>query len=434
MPSMQLPERILAICRTLEEAGFTSFVVGGAVRDALLGRVPLDWDLATDARPEELMACFPEAEVAQPQFGRIQVDGADVMSMRRDGVYRDGRHPAFISFCSDVEEDLGRRDFTVNAVAYEPASGQWIDPYGGVKDVSLRFLRVVGDPSERFLEDHLRMLRAVRFKAVLGFSLDEKAIAAVMENASALARVAGERIRQELDLILLSDAVVGAFADMSAWGLLPAVLPEMEPAVGYKRGRDDLFSHCTLATQWAPRRLPVRIAALFHDVGKAQGQATDHAQISAERAQAALNRLGYASQVRDQVVQLIHEHMFLYPPGSELGLMRRMVLRMGEEGVEDLLELRWADRQASSRKGMGGHAERALSHLRQVLEEGTVISREQMAISGRDIMDTWGIPQGPTVGRLLCALHEAVLDNPILNERETLMSMVPPLLRQESLP
>jgi tRNA nucleotidyltransferase/poly(A) polymerase len=418
---IEVPGVPFSICRRLREHGFAVYVVGGAVRDALLGRVPVDWDLVTDAHPGQVAAIFPGCRRRDEEFGRVLVEGIDVLTMRSDGIYRDGRRPSTVTFTRDLELDLGRRDFTINALGYDPFTGDLIDPYRGRKDLELRVVRAVGDAAERFNEDRLRPLRALRLAAVLGFSLHPDTGDAILAHAGSLSLVAPERVRAELEAILLSHGVSTALGHVAAWGLLPAVLPELEAAYQAEDRRG--FHHCVLTAHYAPAEVPLRWAGLFHDAGKAQGGG-DHAAAGARLAQAALTRLRYPQRLVRRVALLVEHHMFTYPEGTAAGTMRRMVLRLGTEGVRELLALRYADRQASGRPGLGDHGERARCDLRQVTAEGSVIGLSQLAIDGDDVARALAWAPGPGIGRILDLVHQRVLDEPALNQRPALLDLV----------
>lgn len=417
---IEVPAGPLSICRRLKEHGFAAYLVGGAVRDALLGRTPADWDLVTDAHPGEVAAIFPGCRRRDEKFGRVLVEGIDVLTMRSDGTYRDGRRPAAVTFTRDLERDLGRRDFTVNALAYDPFTGDLTDPCRGRKDLELRVVRTVGEAAERFGEDHLRALRALRLAAVLGFSLHPDTGEAIRAHATRLELVAPERVRAELEAMLLSDGVSTALEHLAAWGLLPTVLPELEAV--YREKDRASFHHCVLTAHYAPAEVGLRWAGLFHDAGKVQGH--DHAAAGARLAQAALERLRYPRRLVRRVTLLVEHHMFAYPEGTPSGAMRRMVLRLGFEGVRDLLALRYADRQASGRRGLGEQGERALAHLRQVTVEGSAIGLSQLAIDGHDVAAVLAGTGGPVVGRILNLVHQRVLDEPALNQRPALLELV----------
>ncbi|HAI20914.1 MAG TPA: polynucleotide adenylyltransferase [Clostridiales bacterium UBA8153] len=419
---IEVPVGPLTICRRLKEHGFAAYVVGGAVRDALLDRPPVDWDVVTDALPGQVAAAFPGSRRRDEQFGRVLVAGVDVLTMRSDGSYRDGRRPSEVTFTRHLELDLLRRDFTVNAMAYDPFTGVLIDPTGGREDLELRVVRAVGEAGERFGEDHLRALRALRLGAVLGFSLHPHTAAAIRAHATRVGLVAPERVRAELEAILLSPGVSPALEHLAAWGLLPAMLPELEPA--YRQKERSTFRHCVLTAHYAPAVVELRWAGLFHDAGKVEGEGADHAASSACLAQTALERLRSPRRLIRQVVRLVEHHMFTYPEGTPAGTMRRMVLCLGPDGVRELLALRYADRQASGRPGLGEQGERALAHLRQVLVEGSAIGLSQLAIDGDDVAKALSWVPGPGIGRILELVHRRVLDDPALNQREALLQLV----------
>ncbi|MDI3281519.1 MAG: hypothetical protein QJR13_09135, partial [Bacillota bacterium] len=280
---LSVPPHITELISTLEGAGHRAYVVGGAVRDLLLGRTPADWDIATDALPDEVKRIFPHHVPTGERFGTISVAVTDecgeqrlveVTTFRSDGLYLDGRRPVQVSFGHTLVEDLARRDFTINALAWHPEEGL-IDPYGGLADLRRRLISAVGDPAARFREDALRMLRAVRLAAQLRFRLSRPVGQAICTHRELIRRVAVERIQQELAKLLVSEDPRRGMRLLRATGLLALLLPELLAGYGVRQNRFhaySIYTHCLLALQHAPPRLDLRLAALFHDAGKSRTQ------------------------------------------------------------------------------------------------------------------------------------------------------------------
>ncbi len=435
-----LPPEVRAVADTLLGAGYACYLVGGAVRDAALGRQPRDYDLATDARPEQVAALLPGAVTDDAAFGRVLVGALDVLTLRREAEYRDRRRPSRVVFSRSIRADLARRDFTINALAVDLRGGALLDPYGGARDLAAGSLRTVGPARRRFAEDALRVLRAVRLRAQLGFSF-HPALAAALSAAAAerlLADLSAERIRDELDATLLSPGGGTALRDLQRHGLLGCVLPECLPMVGCAQRNPmhlyDVWEHSVRAVEAAPPRLHLRWAALLHDVGKPACRTVDatdathfygHEVAGAELAGAVLRRLRQPAALARQVAALVRHHMFAYAPPTGLGAARRLVLALGPEGVRDLLELRRADRTASRwGYGYGPEGERLLGHLRALEESAQRFRLQDLDVDGRDVMAALQWPPGPRVGEALRHLHRLVLDDALPNRRKELLAEV----------
>jgi tRNA nucleotidyltransferase (CCA-adding enzyme) len=427
--------------------GHAAYVVGGSVRDTLLGRPAEDWDLATDARPDRLLAIFPGA-VYENQFGTVAVrEGQtvhEVTTFRSDHDYADYRRPHRVEFGDDIELDMARRDFTVNAIAWgAPAPGGTdaagavaagptpavVDPFGGVADVEARLLRAVGDPPARFREDALRMVRAVRLAAALDFAIEPGTLEAIGGNAPLAGHVSGERIAAELGKLLAADRPSVGLRLMAETGLLAVIMPELDAQRGVPQNKiegEDLFDHTLRTVDAAPAARPVvRLAALLHDLGKPatidDGPFRGHEAVGAEMAERLLDRLHMPRAAVGRVVHLVRNHMFTYEPEWGDAGVRRFIQRVGAETIDDLFALREADNMGS---GVPIDAHR-LGDLRTrvdaELAASVVLDLSRLAVDGDDLMTELGLPAGPRLGRILDELLERVIADPRLNERATLL-------------
>lgn len=427
------PERDIAT--RLMEAGHKVYLVGGAVRDGVLGRMPHDADLATSARPEDVLALFEGAKEDGAQFGRVLVAGVDVLTLRRDGVYRDARRPSSVEFTDSIEEDLARRDFTVNALAVDFATGRIIDPFGGAADIENRTLRAVGDTHARIREDALRIMRLVRFAATLGFVIEEETARAASVHADRLGLIAPERIRDELSKLLLGDAVRGLRA-MEGLGILRVVLPDIALEVGVEQRTErhylDVWEHTLAVVGATPANLELRLAALFHDVGKPltkehrDGRDTfhRHEQVGAEVARRVLTGLRYPTAIVERVVSLVANHMFNFRANTKTSTVRRFIAKVGPDLVPDLLALRAADRAGSKASpGLGTSGSLLAEVAREMATEAHPLRVADLPVDGCDVM-ALGIPEGPAVGRALKACLDLVLEDPAKNTRDALLTFL----------
>ena len=436
------------------------FLVGGAVRDLLRGMKVKDWDLATDARPEEVIALFkkrktePGGEKIQCfvvptgiKHGTVTVHFRgmcmEVTTFRSECGYSDGRHPDSVEFGVSIEADLSRRDFTMNAAAFRFPSGPLVDPFDGQGDIKRRVIRCVGEPGERFSEDGLRPVRAVRFASQLNFTIDEKVLAAIPGALPLTAKVAAERIRDELDKILESENPSAALLLMEKTGLLALLIPELAGCRGVeqdrKRGpgyhRFDVLDHSLLACDFAAREgapLEVRMAALYHDIGKPEKAHTNengerifygHDKESSAQARRLLLRFRYPNVVIEKVCRLIEEHMFHYDETWTDAAVRRFIIRAGEENLPDLFALRRADAY-----GMAAEVPPQdlllplVKRIEETLAQSRALSLKDLAVSGNDLK-ALGILPGKHMGIILKELLETVLDDPALNTREKLLEI-----------
>jgi tRNA nucleotidyltransferase (CCA-adding enzyme) len=444
-----IPPEVLAVCGRLNQAGHQAFIVGGSVRDLLIGRTPGDFDVATSAHPEATMRIFG-SRYAIPtglQHGTITVvtgeagplRHVEVTTFRGEGAYLDGRRPSTVTFSTTLGEDLSRRDFTMNAIAYDPVAGTLIDPFDGQGDIARKLVRTVGDPILRFTEDGLRPMRGVRQATQLGFTLDAATEAAIPPAMGSFRKVSAERIRDELRKLLLAPAPSAGIEAMRRTGLLAEVLPELLPTVGCQQNRyhqHDVYQHILATLDAATPDFNVRMAALLHDLGKPQTQVPRedapgeysfyrHEQIGAELAAAICTRLKLPTDERDTICALVAGHMFFYTPDWTDGTIRRFVRRVGPELVPRLFALREADLASH---GQGQDREKETRELRariaKVAAADPALRVTDLAIDGKDVMRILAIPPGRRVGEVLEALLEKVLDDPRLNERDRLEGLV----------
>jgi tRNA nucleotidyltransferase (CCA-adding enzyme) len=420
-------------------------VVGGSLRDILLGRVPHDWDLATDARPEALQALFPGA-VYQNTFGTvaIQRDGTwyEITTFRRDHDYADFRRPHRVEFGATIEEDLARRDFTVNALAWGALPGatdSLVDPFGGQADLDRRRLIAVGIPSERFGEDALRMLRAVRLAAQLEFTIAAGTLAAISKQAELVRHLSAERIARELEKLLGADRPSIGLRLMEATGLLREISPELADQRGVAQAKlagEDLWDHTVRTVDAVARDSPVvRLAALVHDIGKpataADGHFIGHDTVGAELAEALLSQLHFPRVAIERVGLLVRNHMFSYEPGWSDTAVRRMIGRIGETALAELLDLRAADNLGSGLPADAGSLDELRARIAEQIRARAVLDRAGLLIDGNDLITELGARQGPILGSILDRLVEVVLDDPARNDRPTLLLLAQAMLAED---
>ena len=432
---VDIPAPVREILETLEAAGHRAWCVGGCVRDALLGRAPEDWDVTTAARPEETMALFGDRAVPTGlRHGTVTVrtaaGGVEVTTLRRDGAYRDHRRPESVTFTDSLEEDLRRRDFTVNALAVD-LRGTLQDPLGGRADLAAGVLRCVGDPDRRFDEDALRILRGARFAAQLGFAIHPDTAAAIHRNRALLGDIAPERIWTELKKLVTgahAAEVLRAYPDV-----IGVFWPEVLPMVGFdQRNRHhcyDVWEHTLHALAAVPPEVELRLAMLLHDIGKpncftvdekGQGHFYGHPAESARLAGEMLSRLRADNATTETVVRLVTWHDKNIPR-TRSGVARALG-KLGERDLRRLLDVKRADNlaQAPEYRAVQGEIDKAEAILDQLLAEGACVSLRQLAVNGRDLL-ALGL-SGPAVGRILRTLLDAVLDETLPNQRAALLA------------
>ena len=427
---MYIPNSVLELINTLEEAGFETWVVGGCVRDHLMGNVPHDYDCCTAAEPEQMQALFADRQLVlaglkHGTVGVVTEDGVvEITTFRTEGGYLDSRHPDWVKFVRDVKEDLARRDFTVNAMAYSPRRGL-CDPFGGQADLKNGLLRAVGDPVLRFREDALRILRGLRFAARFGFQIEEATRTAMHTEIAGLDTLARERVLTELEGFLLAatarDILDGA-------ELLCRIIPELAPQLGFDQKNPhhehDIFTHTAMVVERAPKEPILRMAALLHDLGKPATFSLDekgvghfygHAGLGAKMAEDILRRLKCSNALRDEVTWLIAHHMDRFP--CEEKSARRCLSKHGLPRMERLTRLQMAD---FGGKVDDGDLDEWLGLLREVDAREGALTLKTLAVKGQDLIGL-GIAPGKQVGELLNRLLSMVLAGELPNQREALL-------------
>lgn len=423
---IQIPEHALTVVERLERYGYEAYVVGGCVRDSLLGRSPKDWDVCTNALPEEVLRVFRRFHVIKTglQHGTVTVmvshQPVEVTTFRIDGAYTDNRHPDSVNFVSRVEEDLARRDFTINAMAYNPTRGL-VDAFGGQEDLRAGIIRCVGEPDARFNEDGLRILRALRFAARYNFGIETETAFSIHRNRHLLENVSVERIFAELKGILVGEGVLGmmqAFPDVFA-----VIIPELAPAIGFDQRNPhhcyDVWTHIAHAVQAGPADEVLRLALLLHDIAKpatytlgedGKGHFYDHGQVGADMARDILLHLKSDTATLQNVVTLVREHDRVLPttaPG-----IRRLIGKLGIGTLQQLLSIKQADMSAQStheREQKQATLREARLLLEDVLDEAPAFTVSDLAITGRDLI-ALGVKPGPAMGNILKTLLSEVQD------------------------
>jgi tRNA nucleotidyltransferase (CCA-adding enzyme) len=439
-PASATPAAVHDLLRTLWSAGHAAYVVGGSLRDTLLGRPASDWDLATSAPPEATTALFA-GSVYENQFGTVAVRTRDravgeveITTMRSDHEYADHRRPHRVEFGDSIELDLARRDFTVNAIAWgaEPgAEPRVVDPYGGRDDLAARSLRAVGDPSTRFGEDALRMVRAVRLAATLDFTIEPATLAAIQDRAELVRHLSGERIAAEMRKLLGAPRPSVGLRLLSDTGLLAHLAPELAAQRGVPQNKvpgEDLWDHTLRAVDGAVAEpAHIRLAALLHDLGKpatmADGRFVGHETVGADQALGLLDRWRWPTSERDRVAHLIRHHMFGYVPTWSDAAVRRFIVKVGKESLDDLFLLREADNVGSGLRPDAGDMAEFRQRVTAQLESGAALDLKGLAVDGSDLMREFGWEPGPAVGRTLQRLLDRVIGDPTLNTRDRLLAV-----------
>ena len=433
------PPPLSGVLARLRQGDHRAYLVGGSVRDVLLGRAHGDtWDVATDVVPDEVMRRFARVEPVGLRHGTVLVleEGLAIecTTFRTEGAYADARHPDHVQFTHDPLADLARRDLTVNAMAWDPGTGELLDPHDGALDLERRVLRAVGDPVARFREDALRPLRAARFAATLEMALEPATRAAMGEVRDRAVQVALERVRAELERMMEAPRPSIGFELLREAGLLALWMPELQRCVAVPQNRwhaYDVYGHSLAACDMAPVDKPVvRWAALLHDIGKPEtrverhGEGTfyGHQQVGAGRAAELLDRLRFPHAFRDRVVHLVREHMFDYRSEWSDAAVRRWLRRVGEDAVADLFDLRIADALGKQDDpAFPGGLEALRARIERLQQESHALSVRDLVVDGGDVMRVLGVPPGPEVGHALEALLEEVLDDPSRNTRAYLL-------------
>ncbi len=452
---LPVPQEILDVHTTMIKAGYQAYLVGGCVRDLLIGREPKDWDITTNAKPEEIQALFEETfyendygtvgVVTQSQNPKLRV--VEITPYRIEGKYTNARHPDEIRFSDTLHDDLERRDFTINAIAYDPSARELVDEHGGRDDIQRKVLVTVGDANTRFEEDALRMLRAIRIAAELDFAIDGSTMNGIANNASQLEKISKERVREEFTRTLMSSRPLQAIYMAQKLGILRYVMPELEEGIGCDQNQAhsfDVFEHLLRSVQHAADQnwpLEVRLAALLHDVGKPATREWSeekkdwtfhgHDVVSARMAKKILTELKYPKDLTEKVVLLIRWHMFFSDPDEiTLSAVRRLIARVGQANIGDLLNLRVCDRIGTGRpKAHPFRLRKYMSMIDEALRDP--VSVGMLKIDGARLMEL-DEPAGPRIGWILHALLEEVLDDPSKNTEEYLEKRSKEMMQMDS--
>jgi putative nucleotidyltransferase with HDIG domain len=440
---LEIHPKVAEILTTLEDNGHHAYAVGGCVRDLLMGRQPTDWDITTNALPERIQELFPD-NFYDNAFGTVTIKTRDddpivrtvqVTPFRTEGTYSDKRHPDSVAFAQSLDEDLSRRDFTINALALT-VRGDLTDPHHGRDDIDRRMIRAVGDASERFGEDALRMMRAVRFATSLDFTIEDATLKALASRASSLRDISAERVRDELIKIIDASRAFEGIQLLEDVGLLQYIIPELREGVGVEQNLHHIYTvweHNLRTMKYAAEKkysFPVRMACLLHDVGKPRTKRGSgrhctfyaHDAVGATMARVIMERLKFSHDITERVVRLVRYHMFYYSVGEVTeSSVRRLVANVGLENIDDLLRLREGDRIGS---GTPKAVPYKLRHLKYMIDKVShdAISVKMLKVSGADIMEALAVPPGPKIGLILNSLLAAVLDDATLNERELLLT------------
>ncbi len=447
---MTIPKEVKIIVDRLKKSGYEAYIVGGCVRDLLRNVEPEDWDITTNAKPKEIQKIFPESfyenkfltVTVQTDSHNPKLKEIEITTYRCEAKYTDKRHPDEIKFAKNLQEDLKRRDFTINAIAIEIQNNKLkfkiIDPFGGQKDLKNKIIRAVGNPNDRFSEDALRMMRAVRLATTLGFEIEPKTTSAIKKNSHLLKFISEERIRDEFLKIVMSDRAADGIEFLRELDLLKYIIPELEE--GYKITQNkhhiyDCYEHSILSLKYAAQKkfnIYVRITALFHDIAKPRAKRGEglnatfygHEILGAKMTNKILNRLKFSKKDIEKITKLVRYHLFYYNAG-EVGesSVRKLLRKAGQENIEELLQVRQADRIGS---GVPKAEPYKLRHLKYVIEKVSQdpISAKMLKVNGNDIMKLLKIQPGPKVGKILDVLLGYVLEDPKKNEKRFLESEI----------
>ncbi len=433
---MTLPADVEKIISTLEASGHEAYAVGGCVRDCILSKTPHDWDITTSAQPKEVKGLFKKTFDTGIEHGTVTVligkTGYEVTTYRIDGKYEDGRHPSEVVFTASLEEDLKRRDFTINAMAYNPTRGL-VDLFGGVEDLKKGIIKAVGNPIERFSEDALRMLRALRFAAQLGFDIEPATYEAIKTLAPSLSKISAERIQVEL-VKLITSANPGRMLDVYAAGLTAVFMPEFDEMMTTKQNtvhhKYTVGEHSIHAMEAIEPDKTLRLTMLLHDVGKPSCRTTDengqdhfkgHPGVSADMARTILRRLKFDNDTSTAVVNLVRNHDDR--PEVTPRNVRRMAIRVGEENMKALLAVKMADTLAQSdyqRQEKLEYIEDIRATFLQIQADQNCLKIKDLKINGKDLI-AMGLPQSNKIGIILKTLFDEVVDEPEKNHRDYLL-------------
>jgi len=438
---IKLPVKVGVILEALEAFSFEAYVVGGCVRDSLLERIPHDWDITTNAKPEKVISIFKEMGFKVIETGlkhgtvTVMIDSEpfEITTFRIDGGYSDNRHPDDVVFTTSLKEDLARRDFTINALAYNNKVGL-VDYFNGVLDLDCELIKCVGNPLNRFKEDALRILRTYRFASQLGFDIEEETLSATIILSDSIKNISMERIRDEINKILIADSNI--FWGLVHNGLLKIIIPELVNCFNFeqhnKHHDKDVFQHILSVVENTPPKLELRLAALLHDIGKPKcfsmgadriGHFYEHQKVSADMSREILTRLKFDNKTIDKVCLLVYEHMSRYDK-LRTPNTKKFINRVGIENLEDLFTLQIADIKGCAKEYQNfDNVLKLKEECTKIIEEKQPLSVRDLKINGKDLM-LLGIKQGKEIGNILNQLLEMILENQKLNEKERLLEIV----------
>ena len=446
---MKVPDYVTGIARSLTMHGYEAWVVGGSIRDLIIGRPAYDYDVATDAHPDKVMSIFRRAIPTGIKHGTVTIltkgHQVEVTTFRSDGEYTDKRRPDSVTYAASIHEDLARRDFTINGIAFNPLTGVTVDPYDGREDIGRKIIRTIGDPGERFREDGLRPFRACRFASQLEFDIDKRTFLAISDCLDTTSEISAERIRDEFVKILGSRLPSIGIDLMRKCGLLEQTIPELLTGFGVRQNRFhryDIYYHnlysCDAASHEDYR---IRLAALFHDIGKyhvkrdiEEGRSVfyNHEMIGAGVAKRVMRRMKFSNNDVRLVAHLIRNHMFHYTRQWTDGAVRRFIKKVGLENLDPIFQLRRADRIGNGlKKGESNSVRNLKGRIEKVLEAENAITVKDLVVDGHDIMKEFGLNPGPLVGKILSSLLEEILDNPEKNSRKTLIGLAREVLAKQ---
>lgn len=436
----KIPNNIIEVLSIINSSGYEAYIVGGSVRDLILNKEPNDYDITTNARPEEIKKIFKDYKtvLVGEEFGTVLIvfkgEAIEITTYRIESGYKDKRRPENIEFTLNLQEDLSRRDFTINALAYHPECGV-IDYFGGLNDLKDKIVKTVGDPYKRFSEDSLRLLRCIRFSTQLNFKIEEKTFQAVKENSKDIISVSSERVRDEIFKILLAEKPSNGIRLLNDAKLLVELLPELSETIDFKQNNPyhdkDVFNHTLCVLDNVDEKIELRLAALFHDIGKTKTYSEDENQIghfynheivSSNIAYQILRRLNTPKKLINKVQILIENHMRDISSMKEKGI-RRLIYKVGKENIMDLYNLNLADKKCTHK---GRDIKDLLSKKEMIINEinsSNIFEKNKLKINGYDIIKL-GIKQGKLVGQILDELINLVIDNPELNDKKLLLEIV----------
>ncbi|WP_028973587.1 CCA tRNA nucleotidyltransferase [Spirochaeta cellobiosiphila] len=435
----KLNDNLLNLGKIFHKNGYSIYLVGGAVRNMVLGLDPKDYDLTTDATPEEVMRMFKRVIPTGIQHGTVTIlfgcDQYEVTTFRSEGKYTDNRRPESIKYISDLNEDLRRRDFTINSMAIDLKDLKLYDPNSGLLDIKSKLIRAIGNPVDRFEEDSLRLMRACRFASQLGFSIESATLVGISNKASNIVNISYERIRDEFSKILLSQKPSYGLDLLRKTGILKEILPELFNCYGIKQNeyhRWDVYHHCLYSCDASKNILEIRLAVLFHDIGKVDSQKLNskgritfynHELIGADIAKNILTRLKYPNHVINKVNHLIKHHMFNYSSDLSDQAIRRFISRVGIQNIDDLLELKRADIKGFDTDSIDNNINKFVNHINKVKTKDAAFTVGDLNITGNDLYEFANIPKNKDMGKILKELLDVVLDDPSQNYIDNLLKL-----------